>query len=164
VKLSRALIGPAVAAGVIAVVMTTALMVSVAPTLFVEPSASAADVGAGSIVEDFSYPGAASYTDIKLITGDGGILIVDCAAGRTSLEVWSFNRADAFCFEVKGKAGFLKVELPDTYGIRNYEDFAMTAKVTVDEATKNVAVPQNEWVGVGVGTGENEAVLLELRV
>jgi hypothetical protein len=113
--------------------------------------------------EDFSYPGAASYPDIKLISGDGNITLVDCAAGRTSVEVWSFNKADAFCFEVKGKTGYLQVELADTYGIRNYEDFGMTAKVTVDETTKSVAVPQDDWVGIGAGAGENQAVLLEIR-
>ncbi|GAA0793783.1 hypothetical protein [Spirilliplanes yamanashiensis] len=116
-----------------------------------------------SLVEDFSYPDAASYPDIKLIRGDGRILIVDCDAGRTSAEVWSFTRPTPFCFEFKGDNGFVSLELADVYGIRNNENFAMSAKVTVDETTKVVEVPEVDWKGVGVGAGENQAVLLELR-
>ncbi|WP_250006463.1 hypothetical protein [Actinoplanes sp. M2I2] len=116
-----------------------------------------------SLVEDFAYPGAERYTDIKLIRGDGKIMLVDCGAGRTSAEVWSYTRPEPFCFEFLGDTGYVALELAEAYGVRNYENFVMSAKVTVDDVTKTVEVPEDDWKGVGVGNSENQAVLLELR-
>ena len=129
------------------------------------PAVTAArDSDPASLVETYEYPNADLYPDIKLVRGDGHILIVDCNAGRTSFEVWSFIRREPFCFELRGEKGSLSLELANVYGVQNLENQVVSAKVTVDGATKTVAVPAVDWKGIGAGDGAGQAVLLELRV
>lgn len=117
-----------------------------------------------SIVETYDYPGAASIPNIKLIRGDGHIMAVACNQGKTDIEVYSFLVADPFCFDVKGTSGYLALELEQAYGVRNYNQFTVDAKVSIEGAApKTVTVPVDDWAGVGVGANEGQAVLLELR-
>ena len=117
-----------------------------------------------SIVEDYAYPGAAQITGIKLIKGDGHILLVGCDQGHTSVEVYSFTAADPFCFQILGTTGSLTMELEQAYGIRNYQNYGLEATVSVEGADPtDVDVPADDWKGVGVGANQGQAVLLELR-
>jgi hypothetical protein len=126
--------------------------------------AVAADTDAPpSIVETFEYPGGSNLPGITLVSGDGHILLVGCDEGRTSAEVWKFNVDLPYCFEFKGKTGYVSLKLDDVYGIRNNNDFAVNAKVSVAGVEETVAVPADDWQGVGVGAGKGPAVLLELR-
>ena len=126
--------------------------------------AADSDTPPSSIVEDYSYPGADQITGIKLIKGDGHILLVGCDEGHTSVEVYSFTAADPFCFQILGTTGSLTMQLEQAYGIRNYQNYGLEATVSVEGAAPtDVAVPADDWKGIGVGANEGQAVLLELR-
>ncbi|NJC70228.1 hypothetical protein HC031_10975 [Planosporangium thailandense] len=114
-----------------------------------------------SLVETYDYPNGDKTTGIKLIKGDGHILLVGCDAGKTSALVWSYNSDQPYCFQFTGKTGYVTLELHDVYGIRNYNDFDISAKVST--VKDPIPVPKDSWKGVGVAGGTGPAILLELR-
>ncbi|WP_050591856.1 hypothetical protein [Salinispora fenicalii] len=126
-------------------------------------SATAEPDAPPSIVEDFTYPGGDKIDGIRLIKGDGHILFIECDQPARSVEVWSFTQDTPFCFEIRGTKGYVSLELADAYGIRNYNDFPLSATVSVAGTEKAVQVPINDWVGVGPGANEGPAVLLEIQ-
>ncbi|MEU8657536.1 hypothetical protein [Actinoplanes philippinensis] len=118
----------------------------------------------GSLVETYEYPDGDKVAGIRLIKGDGQILLVGCGEGRTSVEVYTYLATTPYCFEFKGKAGYVALELDEVYGIRNYNDFPIDAKIKVDDVVKPpVEVPADDWKGVGIVNGEGQALLLEIR-
>jgi hypothetical protein len=83
-----------------------------------------------SVVEDFSYPEAArilAQDNVKLLSGDGGILFADCAAPPAGdiglIEVHTTEQIGAgghglVCFRVAKPSGHLEMEVPGVYEIR----------------------------------------------
>lgn len=114
-----------------------------------------------SLVETYDYPDGDKTPGIKLIKGDGHILLANCDAGKTSAEVYSYNSDKPYCFQFKGKTGYVTLELHDVYGIRNHYDFGISAKVST--VKDPIPVPADGWKGVGVSGGTGPAILLELR-
>jgi hypothetical protein len=124
-----------------------------------------------SLVEDFSYPGADKVLadrGVKLISGDGHLLLVDCTNVTGLIEVHASNVGDHssdpghYCFKVNGLTGDLKLELTDAYQVKG-DSHAVQATVSVDGQTSTVNVSKNGWTGIGVGAGHDAATLLELK-
>ncbi|WP_051728686.1 MULTISPECIES: hypothetical protein [Amycolatopsis] len=129
-----------------------------------------ADDAPPPINEDYSYPGAAKiFQDraIKLISGDGHILLAKCGSEANMVEVHAYNSADHdpdpghYCFRVTGPAGRLRMEVPFAYQVWAGSH---TAQATVAVSGKNSTVPlvKNGWTGIGEGAGTDPATLLEL--
>jgi hypothetical protein len=138
----------------------------------------------GSIVEDFSYPGAAAIEaslNVKLISGDGHILLADCATQPVDnvgvVRVWTTeqigaNGAGQICFKVSGPVGRLALNVPGVYEIRGDGQQAgfghqLTAVVQTQTGPPvSVVVNPSGSTQVGIGTDPNAdpTGLLELRV
>lgn len=127
--------------------------------------------GQPSIVEDFSYPGADKILadrGIKLTSGDGHLLLVDCTNVASLIEVHASNVGDHgndpghYCFKVIGPSGDLKLQLTDAYQVKG-DSHTVQATVSVDGKTNTVDVAKNGWTGIGVGAGTDTATLLELK-
>jgi len=133
---------------------------------------------AQAIVEDYSYPGAdtvLTQRGIKLIKGDGHIVLADCGANPDvppadlilvqSLKP-DFPAGPNFCFKATGAAGYLTMEIPDVYFVRGDNGRTIAAKVeTHDNPTvvETEKVEPGEWQAVGVGQSRGSATILELR-
>ncbi|GIF43919.1 hypothetical protein BC793_13256 [Actinoplanes xinjiangensis] len=122
-----------------------------------------------SLVEDFSYPGAAKIEadkKIKLIKGDGRIMLAECGSANDLIQVESYNNLSepVYCFKVLGSTGLLALEIPNVYFIWAGDE-KVTATVTVGGVQKEpVVVAANDGEPVGAEDPKNHAVLLELRV
>lgn len=123
-----------------------------------------------SIVEDFSYPGAAqilAQRGITVISGDGHIMLVSCGASGLIEVRSSGNTADKdpdpghYCFKVTGSTGTLALTIPNAYQVKG-DSHAVTATVTVKNTTNTVPVATNTWTGIGLGSGPDPATLLQL--
>lgn len=141
-------------------------------------AAQAAD--SGSLVEDFSYPGAAQIlTDdprINLVRGDGHIVFnKTCAAAATGvgrIDVYPSPGTDPICFDVLANTGHLELKIDAVYEIDARH--AMTAggasaTATIQPAggaatsvTLNTAY--STPVGVGADPDGPPTTLLELTV
>jgi len=137
-----------------------------------------ADDPSTSLVEDYSYPGAAQVEatrGIKLIKGDGHIMLADCGSDPNlppvNLILVQTSRLGSpdetnHCFKATGAKGFLTMEVDDVYFIRGEQDRTVAAKVEVQEATpvtETERVDPGEWQPIGIGQGRSAATLLELR-
>lgn len=131
-----------------------------------------------SIVEDFSYPGASQVEadlGIKLIKGDGHIVLADCGANPSNppadlilVQSNDFSLPDRrnFCFSTKGASGYLTMEIPKVYFVRGDDTHTVAAKVEVkDDPTvvETERVDPGEWQPMGVGQSRGDATVLELR-
>ncbi|MFG2204627.1 hypothetical protein [Kitasatospora sp. NPDC048715] len=117
-------------------------------------------------VEDFSYPGAAAITKVKLLRGDGHILLADCGKPN-QIQIGTLapgNPDNQICFTVTGTTGNLSLQLPDVFFIQTSGGRAVRAGLTVGTTTQTVDVPTNGFQGVGEGTGGDKAALVELTV
>ncbi|GAU65081.1 putative hypothetical protein [Streptomyces sp. NBRC 110611] len=123
-------------------------------------------------VEDFEYPGAEKIfkeKGLKLIKGDGHIILADCGA-NPDFDVMSEGKNQQpvnYCFKVIGKTGYLKLEIPKINSI--WENAGRTARATISTQgkTKTVDLKKNDLTPLGQGdmaSGGKEATLLELRV
>ena len=112
-------------------VLVTAAVVGTAAALSVGAGVaerqSAQDAGDTGLVEDYTYPGADAILanrGIKLISGDGHLVMVDCVNVTGLIEVHAFNAGDHsadpghYCFQVLGMSGDLKLELTDAYQVK----------------------------------------------
>jgi hypothetical protein len=143
--------------------------------------AAAADAPS-SLVEDFSYPGAAKQLadrGIKLISGDGHIMLTDCGADPNlpPVDLLLVQTNDLtlpgdpnFCFKTSGAHGLLTLELSQVYFIRGNNKGAVDAKVKVQPTdgtstpvVKTEEVDPGEWQPIGIGASEGDAALLELK-
>ncbi|PYC69224.1 hypothetical protein C7C45_16140 [Micromonospora arborensis] len=116
-----------------------------------------------SLVEDFSYPGAAAIKqsrDIELIKGDGRITLVDCTDNPALIRVESLLRTD-FCFAVKDDTGWLSLRLDGVFFIHS-GDQKVAAKVAANGVEETINIRENSLEPVGVGDPDF-GVLLELR-
>lgn len=155
------------------------------PALANHTSASVADDEPPSIVEDFSYPGAAEILaeqKVKLISGDGHILIADCATPPVNniglLKVYTTDEtigADGVgrvCFKVTGPKGWLNLEVPGVFEIRgdgqtNGTGHKVTANLTTDDGDKvtvDVDPDGSTQVGMGADPNNEPTILLRLTV
>lgn len=122
-----------------------------------------------SLVEDYSYPGAAQIEadkQIKLIKGDGKIMLAECGSADGLIQVESYHDTSepVYCFKVLDTSGFLALEIPNVYWIWAGDE-KVTATVTVDGVEKDpVVVGANDGEPFGNEDPDNHAVLLELRV
>ncbi|MEV6957134.1 hypothetical protein [Streptomyces sp. NPDC051183] len=151
-KLSRnALMVGAVVAAVGAVGVAGSLTASANPASAAQ-AANATDMPYA--VENFEYPkteadAAFAARGIKLKSGDGNIMYVDCAVGGNLLEFYSStDRTDTFCFSVTGNGGYLNLELPAVYSAKG-NDYKVRVDMTVDNTEVSFDVKQNSWTSVG---------------
>ncbi|MEU6235622.1 hypothetical protein [Kitasatospora sp. NPDC047058] len=116
-------------------------------------------------VEDFAYPGAETISKVKLIRGDGHILLADCAK-PSQIQVWTRapgNPDNKVCFTATTTTGQLTLELPDVFAVQT-ADRALHASVTASGATQALDVDKNGFQPVGEGLGQAATTLVDLRV
>ena len=143
-----------------------------ASSLSAAAGAAPADDTPPPIVEDYSYPGAAKiFQDraIKLISGDGHIILVACGSQTGLLELHAYNSADHdrdpghYCFKVSGPTGYLRLEVPNAYQLLGDNQHAVQATVEINGQTSTVPIAKTGWTGIGEGAGLDPSTLLELR-
>lgn len=136
-----------------------------------------------NLVETFAYPRLSEVVDlqqegIELVSGDGNILLVDCATPYQGdvgyIEVRTSARpvSAPLCFKVRGSKGILVLEVPYVYEIRGdgrTADAGHDIEATVDTAAappKVIDVDPNGSTGVGIGDPDDttDATLLQLKV
>jgi hypothetical protein len=133
----------------------------------VHAAAAADDNPLPSIVEDFSYPGAAAVKQqrgIELISGDGRITLLDNCDGaepKIQVETFATGAEPRYCFAVKGNTGRLTLNVPNVYLIFAGDE-QLYAKYTVDGNPEDVTIKANGLAGIGAES-EDAGVLLELR-
>lgn len=159
-----------------------AVVGAVGLTASVSRAAAAAD-DVPSLVEDFSYPGAAAILaehQLTLFSGDGHIMFDSkrtqaqgqCPAGLIQVEKSTGGLPPYglyYCFRTIGSRGYLTLEVPGTFGVRGgTEDLVVKARVSGDPVaeTKEYAVEPNEPVAIEPGDGNDlpQAVLVEIRM
>jgi hypothetical protein len=107
-----------------------------------------------SLVEDFTYPGAAQIlaTDrVQLISGDGHMLYTACPAGPDPNDLIMVRTIDLIgpthdgriCFHVLGPGGRLTMKIPAVYSIRGDglqpgQGHKLKADLTTDTGTHTV--------------------------
>ncbi|MFC5145827.1 hypothetical protein [Streptomyces aureoversilis] len=116
-------------------------------------------------IETFQYPDGAKISQEKGIVlgkGDGRILLTDCAA--YDIKIDSLVGQKDFCFSVKGRQGYLAVEIADAFGIWT-KDHPVKATIRSDGKDSSIDVAKNEFQPFGqAGKTRQRALLLELRV
>ncbi|MFH9959623.1 hypothetical protein ACH4OX_36185 [Streptomyces roseolus] len=157
----------AVAACLVAAVMATgaqaAPQAAVAADTTVE---STTDMPA--LVEDFNYPDAARIlqeTKLKLLRGDGHIVVAACDASANQITIWSRTSTaeDKFCFRATASTGFLTLEVPEVFALQT-TDHPISADLTAEGKAQTVNVARDKMVGVGEGLGDAPTTLVELRI
>ena len=142
------------------------------------------ETATGSLAEEGAYPDAAAIEaaqNIRLISGDGHILLADCATAPVGnigvLKVWTTEPvgtggAGLACFRVLTGGGLLNLQVPGVYEIRGDGQVAgsghhVTATVTTDAGvTAAVAVDPSGSTQVGIGSSPDAdpTTLLQLKV
>ncbi|RKT87326.1 hypothetical protein SAMN05421805_1334 [Saccharopolyspora antimicrobica] len=118
-------------------------------------------------VEEYNYPGADQIfaeRGIRLIKGDGHIVLADCKSSDPMIKVESVTLPTS-CFRVIGAQGWLTVEIPRVYLIRGGEH-NVSARITVNGKTEAVDIPPGGHKPVGEGSappGDSPATLVELQ-
>jgi hypothetical protein len=121
-----------------------------------------------SIVEDYSYPNRdqiLAEQGIKLTSGDGHILLVDCAAAGDKIRVETYEHADDVCFQLSGAHGYLSLEIGRTVFIYS-ENKPVVATVQLAgeaEPSDPQTVTANTWTTFGEAANLPPATLLEIR-
>jgi hypothetical protein len=132
----------------------------------------------------YPYPGAAEILaaqNVRLISGDGHILLVDCATPVQGdlglLKIYTTDETigpDGFgrlCFKVAASSGVLNLEVPGVYeirgdGQREGTGHQVTAKLRNDDGenlTVNVDPHGSTSVGLGTDPNASPTMLLQLR-
>jgi hypothetical protein len=121
-----------------------------------------------SIVEDYSYPGRdqiLANQQIKLNSGDGHILLVDCSVDGDKIQVETYEHADFVCFQLHGAHGFLSLEIGRTVFLYS-ENKPVVATVQLAgeaEPSDPQTVQANTWTTFGEAANLPPATLLEIR-
>ncbi|MFE7594658.1 hypothetical protein ACFU6K_35155 [Kitasatospora sp. NPDC057512] len=151
---------------------TAAAVIAVAAATVGGSSLASADTTPGDTqtappaVEDFGYPESSPYPELKLLRGDGHIVVADC---HTTTQIKLYSRVigtagPSVCFRVTGPTGYLSLELPQTFIVQT-TDYPVKARLTTnDGASSTVDVPSNSMTNVAEGLGQKPAALVELRV
>ncbi|MEU7783265.1 MULTISPECIES: hypothetical protein [unclassified Amycolatopsis] len=162
-------------------VIAAAGIAGTAGVLTAQGSEIAASDQPPSVVEDYSYPGAAALlaTDhVQLISGDGHIVYTPCPTGQDTVGVIQVKTTEAVgqslngrvCFKVLGTGGELTMKIPAVYAIRSDglsagQGHKLKASLTTDAGVhSSVDVPSDGITQVGVGADPNgdPTTLLEL--
>ncbi|MFF2546205.1 hypothetical protein ACFVUY_27035 [Kitasatospora sp. NPDC058063] len=158
-RMSRWLVGGAVAAAA-----------TLGATALASADGTPADNSAASVaVEDFIHPGPAPYPNVKLLRGDGHIVLSDCTVDdQISVLSWDLpnDKGNQICFRATGTTGYLAVEVPNVFRIRT-DDYSVNAKLTSEGVSQSVDIAKGTAVPVGIGSGNGTGkptTLLELRV
>ncbi|WP_058042315.1 hypothetical protein [Streptomyces roseifaciens] len=119
-------------------------------------------------IETFQYPNGAKLSQdqgIVLGKGDGHILLTDCGSTQDiTVKARVGQTIKDFCFTVKGKQGYLVLEIADAFGIWT-KDHPVQATVRANGERTVIDAPKNDYTPFGEGSGSAaRAVLLELRV
>ncbi|MET8545031.1 hypothetical protein ABZW03_30960, partial [Kitasatospora sp. NPDC004799] len=111
-------------------------------------------------------PGAAAITKVKLLRGDGHILLAaDCAKSQIQIGTLAPGNPDnQICFTVTGTTGNLSLQLPDVFYIQTSGGRSVRAGLTSGSTSQTVDVPTNGFKPVGVGSTGTAASLVELTV
>jgi Trypsin len=138
-----------------------------------------------SIMEDYSYPGAADILErlnVRLISGDGHILLADCDTEPVDnvgvIQVWTTEQigpdaAGHICFQATGSTGRLALEVPGVFLIRGdgqQSGYGHRLTAVVDTASgepTTVVVDPSGYAGVGSGGADPNSeptTLLQLRI
>ena len=130
-------------------------------------NAAEADQPTG-LVEDFSYPNAdeiLAQHNVRLKSGDGNILFVDCDVEGDVIKVESYEHADQVCFQLRGAHGYLALEIPRAVFVYSENKPVEATVVLQGETTPEepVEVGPNEWTPVGEAANLPSATLLEIR-
>lgn len=118
-----------------------------------------------STVEDFSYPNADQIfaeRGIRLVSGDGHILLVDCApgsAGQIAVRSSKFNAP--ICFKASGPVGRLTMSIPDVYSVKS-DNHQGSATVSTAAGVSTTALKANSWAPIG--NGDPGATLQEIKI
>ncbi|WP_410609141.1 hypothetical protein [Amycolatopsis sp. lyj-109] len=133
-----------------------------------------------SIVEDYSYPGAAAILaqyNVTLISGDGHIVFADCATPPVNnvsvMQVRSTENVGTnglVCFSVLAPTGHLELRIPAVYEIRgdgrtSGAGHKVKAEVTTDagqHSTVDVNPSGSTQVGIGANPNNAPTTLLQL--
>ncbi|MFE2413446.1 hypothetical protein ACFXDE_34435 [Kitasatospora sp. NPDC059408] len=130
------------------------------------PPTPAADASAPpTAVEDFSYPGASGISNVKLLRGDGAIVLADCSK-PSQIQLWTRapgNTDNKICFTAPSATGYLSLELPDVFAAQT-SGRAVRVGLTAAGASRSTDVPKNGFTGVGEGLGQTPTTVVELRV
>src|SRR5882757_1489294 len=154
------------------------LVGALSTTVALPASAAAADTQS-SLVEDYNYPGADEIfaeAGIKLISGDGHIVLTKCPAGPDTVGLIQVNTNDRVgygkdgwvCFRVTAPSGHLSLKIPGVYAIRGDglhtgEGHKLRAEVTTDAGQHStVDVKSDGTTQVGIGKGDAPTTLLQL--
>ncbi|QGV82556.1 hypothetical protein EIZ62_08795 [Streptomyces ficellus] len=126
---------------------------------------AAADGNPPSGVEDYNYPGAETIfkqKGIKLLRGDGRVLLADCGTSPNEIKVWS--RAGDICFQASTTTGYITMELTEVWGLET-TSHSIDADLTAGGETQTVNVPKDAFKSVGEGIpGGTPSTLVEIRV
>jgi hypothetical protein len=134
-------------------------------------------------VERFNYPGSKDILNshkVNLISGDGHIVLADCAAAPTgdiglikarTTDI-SVGKNGLICFKVIGRTGRLDLEMPAVYeirgdGLKPGAGHKITADVKTDEGqhTKVTVDPSGSTpVGIGIDPENPPTALVQLVV
>ncbi|MGW2813893.1 hypothetical protein [Streptomyces sp. NPDC001415] len=124
-------------------------------------------------IEDFKYPGADKILKekgIKLLKGDGHIVLTECSANDWKIKVEANKEFDTIfhCFKVTGAKGYLTLEVPDVSGIWT-ENQVVKATLTSNGKKQTVVTNEGPHQVKPVGVADkhndyNQADLLDLRV
>lgn len=130
------------------------------------PGAAAAAETPPSIVEDFTYPGAADILakrEILLKKGDGNIILEEeCAPGGDYIQIKARLKGP-YCFRVRGNSGWLTLELTEAFVVLGDSRHTTEAKFTINGVPDTATIEPGSAEGIGEGAGGRQAVLLELR-
>ncbi|WP_329578741.1 FG-GAP-like repeat-containing protein [Kitasatospora sp. NBC_01250] len=133
---------------------------------FSSSSATAAEPVAPSGVEDFSYPGAAKILadrGITLKSGDGRIVLADCASGTDLIQLYSrVANPSEVCFQVTDRTGYLALEIPQVYNIKG-DDHTVKATLNTAGNVTSLDLAKDAWTPVGEGSSQGTTTLLELN-
>ncbi|MFE0737469.1 trypsin-like serine protease [Streptomyces sp. NPDC058855] len=123
--------------------------------------------------EDGAYPNAEQILaerGIKLIRGDGNVLLADCDPNAKQIRVMavkdsSVNREGTYCFVSRASTGLLTLELDRVFAI-DAADQPLSASLTAADGTsKTVTIAKDGYASVGEGqAGGTRSKLVEIRV
>ncbi len=121
-----------------------------------------------SAVEDLNYPDAEKIlqdTKLKLLRGDGHILVAACDASAKQITIWSrtSEKEDKFCFRATAATGYLTMEVPEVFALQT-TDRPISADLTAEGKSQTVNVGKDKMEGVGEGLGDAPTTLVELRI
>ncbi|GAA5152460.1 hypothetical protein [Amycolatopsis dongchuanensis] len=173
----------AAATGLAAAAAAISLSVVAGPASAAQPETATAADEQATLVEDFSYPGAAQIKDqygITLTSGDGHIIFADCRTsqglGKGLLQVYTTESIGAdgegmLCFQITGTTGYLNLLVPAVYeihgdGVSTGQGHKVTAELTTDAGTHSsveVNPSGSTPVGVGAKPGNPPTTLLRLQ-